>query len=191
MTTKTSKTKNNDRETRYLILCDSGPNRTVRYSPMASAAGVLDEAVKEYLVYRGFTSTLRYFELEKRDDKDKGFKVSIAPQSAVRQDDVMIYNAEPPWVQVSRIVDHIVQCVTRSDFTSLQTFWVYLNKRFFSRLSHDSLMTVYRLETSILRLFLVYATRQNKQDVVRDFFDKMSDALHDKKEWKDWFGECG
>ena len=43
---------------------------------MASAAGALDEAVKEYLVYRGFTNTLRQFELEKKDDKDKGFRVS-------------------------------------------------------------------------------------------------------------------
>ena len=88
-------------------------------------------------------------------------------------------------------MDHILQCITRSDFTSLQTFWIYLNKRFFSRLTHDSLMTVYRLETSILRFFLVYATRQNKQDVIKDFFDKMADALHDKREWKDWFGELG
>ena len=51
-------------------------------------------------------------------------------------------------------------------------------------------MTVYRLETSILRLFLVQATRQNKHDVVKDFFEKMADALHDKKEWKDWFGKA-
>ena len=50
---------------------------------MAAAAGVLDEAVKEYLVYRGFTSTLRHFELEKREDKDKGFKVSF-PASITR-----------------------------------------------------------------------------------------------------------
>lgn len=43
---------------------------------MTAAAGALDEAVKEYLVYRGFTSTLKQFELERKDDKDKGFKVS-------------------------------------------------------------------------------------------------------------------
>jgi hypothetical protein len=44
---------------------------------MTAAAGPLDEAVKEYLVYRGFTSTLKQFELEKKDDKDKGFRVSL------------------------------------------------------------------------------------------------------------------
>lgn len=86
-------------------------------------------------------------------------------------------------------MDYLVQCISRSDFMSLQTFWVYLNKRFFSRLTSDSLNTVYRLETNILRLFLVYAMRQGKQEVVRDFFEKMADALQDKKDWKDWFGE--
>ena len=85
-------------------------------------------------------------------------------------------------------MDYIVQCISRSDFISLQSFWVYLNKRFFSRLNSDSLTTVYRLETNILRLFLVYATRQGKQDVVKDFFEKMADALQEKKEWKEWFG---
>lgn len=44
---------------------------------MASAAGALDEVVREYLVYRGFTNTLRQFELEKKDDKDKGFRVRL------------------------------------------------------------------------------------------------------------------
>ena len=29
---------------------------------MAAAAGGLDEAIKEYLLYRGFTQSLRYFE---------------------------------------------------------------------------------------------------------------------------------
>lgn len=87
-------------------------------------------------------------------------------------------------------MDHILQCINRSDFISLQNYWVYLNKRFFSRLAHDSLMTVYRLETHILRLFLVSASRQGKHDVVRDFFEKMTDSLQDKKEWKDWFGKA-
>ena len=64
-----------------------------------------------------------------------------------------------------------------------------MNKRFFSRLSHDSLVTVHRLETGVLRMFLVHASRQARHDVVKDFFEKMSEGLHDRKEWKDWFGE--
>ena len=44
------------------------------------------------------------------------------------------------------------------------------------------------------RLFLVQASRTGRQEEVRSFFEKMSDSLHDRKEWKDWFGEyipCG
>lgn len=81
-----------------------------------------------------------------------------------------------------------MQCVNRSDFASLQTFWMHLNKRFFSRLTHESLMTAYRLETNILKLYLAQASKQGRQEEVRAFFEKMSDALHDRREWKDWFG---
>ena len=42
---------------------------------MAFAVGALDEAIREYLLYRGFTQTLRFFDVERRDDKDKGFRV--------------------------------------------------------------------------------------------------------------------
>ena len=47
---------------------------------MATAVGALDDAIKEYLVYRGFTNTLKQFESEKKDDKDKNFRV-CKPQS--------------------------------------------------------------------------------------------------------------
>ena len=50
---------------------------------MAGAAGALDEAIKEYLLYRGFTQTLKYFELERKDEKDKGFRVSLGGESVV------------------------------------------------------------------------------------------------------------
>ena len=91
--------------------------------------------------------------------------------------------------QVNRIVDYIMQCIFRSDFNSLQNFWHHLNKRFFSRLTYESLNTAYRIETYILRLYLVHASRQGRQDEVKAFFEKMSDTLRDKKEWKDWFSE--
>lgn len=45
---------------------------------MAFAVGALDEAIREYLLYRGFTQTLRFFDVERRDDKDKGFRVGHA-----------------------------------------------------------------------------------------------------------------
>ena len=33
------------------------------------------------------------------------------------------------------------------------------------------------------------ASKTGRHEEVRAFFEKMSDSLHDRKEWKDWFGE--
>lgn len=42
---------------------------------MAAAVGAVDELVREYLLYKGFVQTLKTFDQERRDDKDKGLKV--------------------------------------------------------------------------------------------------------------------
>ena len=43
---------------------------------MAAAATAVEELVREYLLYRGFMQTLRTFEQERKEDKDKGLKVN-------------------------------------------------------------------------------------------------------------------
>lgn len=43
---------------------------------MAAAVQALDEIIKEYLLFRGFTNTLKAFEGEVKLDKDKSFRVS-------------------------------------------------------------------------------------------------------------------
>ncbi len=45
---------------------------------MAGAVGAMDEAIREYLLFRGFLQTLKVFEQEKKDDREKGFRVSRA-----------------------------------------------------------------------------------------------------------------
>jgi WD repeat-containing protein 91 len=37
----------------------------------------MDEMVKEYLLFRGFCTTLKTFDAELKTDKDKGFRVSL------------------------------------------------------------------------------------------------------------------
>lgn len=32
------------------------------------------------------------------------------------------------------------------------------------------------------------ASRTGRHEEVKMFFERMSDSLHDRKEWKDWFG---
>ena len=43
---------------------------------MANMAAVVDGMVKEYLLFRGFTATLKNFDNEIKTDKDKSFRVS-------------------------------------------------------------------------------------------------------------------
>lgn len=47
---------------------------------MASALERTDDLVREYLIYRGFTSTLKHLDSEIKADKDKGFRVSLCVQ---------------------------------------------------------------------------------------------------------------
>lgn len=60
---------------------------------MADAVPLLDELIKEYLLFRGFTATLKTFENEIKADKDKSFRVSVSVQYCVKllgiRDDVM------------------------------------------------------------------------------------------------------
>lgn len=42
---------------------------------MGSAVERTDEHVREYLIYRGFTSSLKHLDSEIKADKEKGFRV--------------------------------------------------------------------------------------------------------------------
>lgn len=44
---------------------------------MAHVSPLIDSMIKEYLLFRGFTSTLKAFENEIKTDKDKSFRVVI------------------------------------------------------------------------------------------------------------------
>lgn len=129
---------------------------------MAGGITALDEAIREYLFFRGFVNTLKQFETERKEDRDKE-------------------------LNANKIVDYLLQCVERLDFTELRAFWTRLHDRFFCRLNHDCQQAAYKFETSLLRLYLIHATYQGKQEEVKNFFVEMSPALSSKKEWKDWF----
>lgn len=91
--------------------------------------------------------------------------------------------------QALRYVDTITQCISRSDYNSLQVVWTQLNKQFIGRLNQEGQSMATKIETNILKLYLINATRQNKPDEVKAFFEKNSATLQNRKEWKDWFGK--
>ncbi len=44
------------------------------------------------------------------------------------------------------------------------------------------------MENSLLRMYLVNACTNNKQEKVHEFFEKLGNDLQHQLEWKDWFG---
>lgn len=69
----------------------------------------VDELVKEYLLFRGFGSTVKNFDVDLKIDREKGFRVD-------------------------KIVDQLLQFINNYDLNSLRDFWGHLDNRMFSKL---------------------------------------------------------
>ncbi|XP_076241526.1 WD repeat-containing protein 91 isoform X2 [Calliopsis andreniformis] len=122
----------------------------------------VDELVKEYLLFRGFTQTLRAFDNDLKAEKEKGFRVD-------------------------KIVDQLMQHIYNYDLTSLRELWGHLDVRMFSRLESHFTPAVRKLENSVLKMYLVNAAVNNKPDRIQEFFVKMTPELQGHSEWKEWF----
>ncbi|XP_043943485.1 WD repeat-containing protein 91 [Protopterus annectens] len=129
---------------------------------MASTVERLDELVREYLTYRGFTSTLKYLDTEIKADKEKGFRAD-------------------------KIVDQLQHFIHTYDLAGLRDYWGYLDRRLFSRLEDVYRPTVNKLKISLFRYYLVHAVQTGRQDKSQDFFQKQASELQNQIEWKDWF----
>lgn len=129
---------------------------------MAAAIPMLDDVIKEYLVFRGFSNTLKSFESDLKADKDKSFRVD-------------------------KIVDQLYQYIQSYDIVGLRDFWDYLNDRFFKRLDYQHNSNVKKLEMCLLRLYVVHAIQNSKNDKVVEFFEKYTAELQTQIEWREWF----
>uniref|UniRef100_A0A6I8RSE2 WD repeat-containing protein 91 n=1 Tax=Xenopus tropicalis TaxID=8364 RepID=A0A6I8RSE2_XENTR len=129
---------------------------------MTSAVELTDDLVKEYLTFRGFTNTLKYFEVDIKADKDKGFCVD-------------------------RIVEQLLQFVQSYDLNGLVEYWAYLERRLFSRLEDVYRPTIHKLKTSLFRYYLVYTIQSSRTDKAHEFFQKQATELQNQAEWKEWF----
>ncbi|XP_069139768.1 WD repeat-containing protein 91-like isoform X2 [Argopecten irradians] len=129
---------------------------------MAAATGRVDEMVKDYLLYRGFTSAHRSFEAELKNEKERGLRAD-------------------------RLVEQLYNYIVTYDLASLREFWNNLNHRLFSRLEQRYMPSVRKLEVGLLKFYIVYASQNNHQDKVREFFEKMTPEIQNQSEFKDWF----
>ncbi|KAH3787616.1 hypothetical protein DPMN_165742 [Dreissena polymorpha] len=129
---------------------------------MAASSGRVDEFVKDYLIFRGLSSTLRVLESELKVEKEKGFRVD-------------------------KIVDQLMTYLAAYDLQNLKDYWQFLNTRLFSRLEERYRSSVKKLEIGLLKFYLVNAAQNGRQDKIMDFFERMLDILQSYSEFKEWF----
>ncbi|XP_068620439.1 WD repeat-containing protein 91 [Battus philenor] len=125
----------------------------------------VDELVREYLLYRGFTSTVKAFDNDLKIDKDKGFRVD-------------------------KIVEQILHYVNISDLSGLKEYWSHLDSLVFSKLEVHVQPAVRKIEYSLYKLYLVTAAQSTgslKNEKVSEFLSKMLPELQGQNEWKEWF----
>ncbi|XP_041916046.1 WD repeat-containing protein 91 [Alosa sapidissima] len=129
---------------------------------MASAVERTDELVREYLVYRGFTSTLKHLDSEIKSDKEKGFRVD-------------------------KIIEQLQLFILNGDLTGLKDYWGYLDRRLFCRLEDVYRPTVSKLRTSLFRYYLVCTVQNKNLEKTQEFFQKQAQELQGQAEWREWF----
>ncbi|CAH0696034.1 unnamed protein product [Spodoptera exigua] len=125
----------------------------------------VDELVREYLLYRGFTSTVKAFDNDLKADKDKGFRVD-------------------------KIVEQIVHYINVSDLNGFKDYWSHLDTLVFSKLEIHVQPAVRKLEYSLYKLYLVTAAQSTggaRNERITDFLSKMLPELQGQNEWRDWF----
>ncbi|XP_045922321.1 WD repeat-containing protein 91 isoform X2 [Micropterus dolomieu] len=129
---------------------------------MGSAVERTDEHVKEYLMYRGFTGTLKHLDSEIKADKEKGFRVD-------------------------KIIDQLQQFVQSFDLFGLKEYWLYLDRRLFCRLEDVYRSTVNKLRTSLYRYYVINTIQKGNLEKTQEFFQKQALELQGQAEWRDWF----
>lgn len=122
----------------------------------------MDDLVKEYLLSRGFTATARQLEIDLKNDKDKSFRPD-------------------------KIVDQFTAMIAAYDLSGLRDLWNHYDISLFERMEHHFMPAIKKMENSILRMYLINAAINTRQEKVHEFFEKLGPDLQNQTEWKDWF----
>lgn len=95
------------------------------------------------------------------------------------------------------------------DLNGLKDYWNHFDQSVFERLDQNftpgfgfksfSIKTqsnclfyyqaIKKMENSLLRMYLINACTNSKQEKVQEFFEKLGSDLQHQLEWKDWFGK--
>ncbi|KAI3794678.1 hypothetical protein L1987_37311 [Smallanthus sonchifolius] len=122
-----------------------------------------EELVREFLFFRGFTSTLQSFDKELATDIGRGF----------HKDKIfdLIFSVYIPKFQADNLI-------------SLLTFF----KQCFSQYETLLIATLSKLEISVLRYYIVHAVQSGRNDRVIELFKVHgADLLQRDQDWMSWF----
>lgn len=126
-----------------------------------------EELLREFLIFRGFTSTLQAFQSELSTDIGRNFQVDKILD--------LVFSVYIPRYQSNRLIELLnffKQCL------SLPSDMVFAS-------------TLSRLEVSVLKYYMVHALKSGRQDKVMDFLGAHGTHLLQKREeWLPWFGVC-
>ncbi|CAF1285326.1 unnamed protein product [Adineta ricciae] len=133
---------------------------------MASTFTFVDDLIRDYLNYRGLTTTLRTFDNE----------VSKIPIGQFRAD---------------RIVEQLTLYIHQFDINSLIDYWTQIEQRLFPTLivrSQQQTNVLLKARTNLYRCYLIHAIQSSKTDKVHEFFERLSKVLQQSNDWtKEWF----
>ncbi|XP_062200672.1 uncharacterized protein LOC133903351 [Phragmites australis] len=123
-----------------------------------------EELVREYLVFRGFTSTLQAYESELSTEIGRNF-------------------------QVDKILDLVfAEYIPKYKLDKLVGLFIFFKQCFTSPEDTELFSTLVKLELSVLRYYIVNALKTGRQDKVVEFFGERGNYLMQKREyWLAWF----
>lgn len=122
----------------------------------------VDGLVREYLLYRGFSNSLKTFDSELKSDRDKGLRPD-------------------------KITEQLMAYVSASDIQGLRDYWNHLDCKLFCRLEQIYSTAIRKLEFGLLKFYLVQAHQAGRQEKIAEFFEKLTPELQKVHEWRDWF----
>nr|GEV28979.1 WD repeat-containing protein 91 homolog isoform X1 [Tanacetum cinerariifolium] len=123
-----------------------------------------EQLIREYLFFRGFTNTLQSFEKELQTDIAKSY----------HKDKIfdLIFSSYIPKFQPQNLIS--LTSFFKQSFSSDETLLIH---------------TLNKLETSLLRYYIVSCVQLGRIDKVVEFFkDFGDDLMHKDHDWMYWFG---
>ncbi|XP_076806051.1 WD repeat-containing protein 91-like [Clavelina lepadiformis] len=128
----------------------------------AQGVGNMDRLIRDYLLQRGFNNTLKAFDLDIKQDKDKGFRPD-------------------------KVIQYVQSMINSYDVESLRSYWNHLHEIFFSQYDKADQEKVKKIEYSLYRYYAVICIQNGKKKECGEFFEKMNTTLLGAPEWKEWF----